>query len=201
MADYNYAYNGPTTGTARAVLKDAPVSSKVAIEIAKHLKGKTTEAAKALLERVIKHQEAIPYTRFTDGVGHKRGPMAAGRYPEKAAAHFLQLITTAEANANNHNLSAELKIIHLLAHKASSPFHFGRLRRRQMKRSHIEIVVQEQEEKAAKKASAKKTATKQPEKKASSKPATKTAALAEKKEEKTAEQSPSSQPAKEDAPQ
>ncbi|MBD3209311.1 50S ribosomal protein L22 [Candidatus Woesearchaeota archaeon] len=144
MADYHYAYEGPTAHTAKAVLKEAPISPKVAVELSSYLKGKTTAQAKAVLERVVKREQAIPYKRFTDGVGHKRG-MAAGRYPGKAAKHFLQLIHVAEANANQAGLASDLKIIHLLAHKASSPFRFGRQRRRQMKQAHVEIVVKEVE--------------------------------------------------------
>lgn len=165
MADYKYAYNGPEEGTAKAVLKGAAVSTKTAIELAKHLKGKTTEKAKALLERIITHEEALPYTRFTNGLGHKKGPMASGRYPEKAAKAFLQLLGTVEANASQAGLSSELKIIHLLAHQASRPYHYGRMRRRQVKASHVEVVVKEMEakKKTAKKAETPKTEEKKPE--------------------------------------
>lgn len=165
MADYKYTYNGPEEGTARAVLKGAAISTKTAIEISKHLKGKTTEAAKAILERIITHEEALPYTRFTNGLGHKKG-MAAGRYPEKASKAFLQLISNAEANASQAGLSSELKIIHLLAHQASRPYHYGRMRRRQVKASHVEVVVKEME---AKKQSVKKATPKTEEKKVEAK--------------------------------
>ena len=159
MADYTYAYNGPEEGVAKAVLKAAPLSTKTSIEMSKHLKGRTTTAAKALLERVIKQEEALPFTRFTNGLGHKKN-MGSGRYPEKAAKAFLKLISSAEANANHAGMSNELKIIHLLAQEASRPYHYGRLRRRQVKATHVEIVVQETETK--KRPAAKKKAAAQP---------------------------------------
>jgi large subunit ribosomal protein L22 len=153
MADYKYAYNGPEEGTAKAVLRGFAISTKTSIEMSKYLKGKSTKAAKAILERIIKQEEALPFTRFTNGLGHKKG-MSAGRYPEKASKAFLQLIASAEANAHQAGLGDELKIIHLLAHQASRSYHYGRQRRRQTKASHVEIVVKETapKKKAVKKA-------------------------------------------------
>lgn len=145
MADYKYAYNGPEEGTAKAMLRDAGVSTKVSIEISNYLRGKSTAKAKRILELVLEKKHAIPFKRFTDGVGHKTGNLDAGRYPQKASEAFLDLIKLAEANAAHKDLSEELEIVHLLAHKASTPFRYGRQRRRKMKRSHLEIVVKEKE--------------------------------------------------------
>jgi large subunit ribosomal protein L22 len=156
MADYRYSYNGPEEGTAKALLKDAAVSTKVSIEICNYLRGRTPKKAKTILELVLKKKHAIPFTRFTDGVGHKPGPLAAGRYPQKGAQAFLDLINLAEANASHKGLSDDLIIIHLSAQKASTPFRYGRQRRRQTKRTHIELVVKEVE--GAKKKTKKTTA-------------------------------------------
>ena len=106
--------------------------------------------AKDILERVLEKKQAIPFTRFTDGVGHRAGAgITAGRFPEKASKEFIKLIKDAEANAQTKGLSTELKIVHLLAHKGSNDYHYGRQRRRKYKRTHLEIVVEEQEEKKA----------------------------------------------------
>jgi large subunit ribosomal protein L22 len=192
MADYRYAYNGPQEGVAKAVLKDAPISIKVAIEISNHLRGRSTAASKAILERVLKHEEAIPYKRFTDGVGHKPGKgVSAGRYPEKAAKAFLDLLNSVEANAAQAGLAEQLTIKHLAAHEASRPFRHGRQRRRQVKQSHVEIAVKEDPNaKKAEKKQAKKTTPKQPAQKPEAKAqATKKEAPA-KQESKPAEQKP-----------
>ena len=158
MADYRYSYNGPEEGTAKAMLRDIGISTKVSIEISNYLRGKSTAKAKRLLELVLEKKHAIPFKRFTDGVGHKSGPLDAGRYPQKASKAFLDLIKLAEANASHKGLADELQIIHLLTHKASTPYHYGRQSRRKMKRSHIEIVIKEVEG-AKKKSTAKKVAS------------------------------------------
>lgn len=156
MANYAYAYNGNEEHAAKAVLKDGAISTKVAIEMSNHLRGKRTSAAKASLQRIINQKEALPFKRFTDGLGHKKGNMAAGRYPKKASEAFLQLIENVEANASSKGLADELIITSLVANKASTPYHFGRLRRRQMKRTHVEIVVTEDEKPKAKSKALKK---------------------------------------------
>lgn len=160
MADYKYSYNGPEEHTARALLKDSHISTKVAIEMCNYLKGKSTTKALVLLESVLKKEHAIPFTRFTNGVGHRKGPLSSGRYPQKASQAFIDMIKLAETNASQSGLSSELQIIHLTAHKASTSWHFGRQRRRKNKSTHVEIVVKELEEKKTKKkAVAKKEVT------------------------------------------
>ncbi|MBT3463440.1 hypothetical protein HN451_00510, partial [archaeon] len=58
---------------------------------------------------------------------------------------ILKIIKSAESNALNKGLNTnDLVITHICAHKASTPYHSGRQRRRKMKRSHIEVVVKEQ---------------------------------------------------------
>lgn len=131
---------------ARAMGKHLDLSTKDAIEIANFLRGKSTEKAKAILNRVFEYTQAIPYKRFTNGLGHRPGKgIAAGRYPQKASKHFLDLIEQAEANAQSKGLSSDLMIIHLAAQKGPTTWHYGRQRRRQAKRTHLEIVVQEME--------------------------------------------------------
>ena len=67
---------------AKAISKDLGISTKVSIEISNFLRGKKTQEAKSILERVLKKKQAIPFKRFTDGVGHRKGAnIAAGRFP------------------------------------------------------------------------------------------------------------------------
>ncbi|MCF7871812.1 50S ribosomal protein L22 [Candidatus Woesearchaeota archaeon] len=145
--DNKYAYKELKENMARALVKDASISTKTSIEMAKFLKGKTTEKAKTILNRVLEKKTAIPFTRFTNGLGHRAGSgIGTGRFPQKATEEFLDLIKSVEANAQAKGLSTNLKIIHLLANKASNQFHYGRQRRRKYKRTHLELVVEEQEE-------------------------------------------------------
>jgi large subunit ribosomal protein L22 len=141
----NYSIQEMKENMAKAYGRSLGISTKVSIEIANHLRGRTTTKAKWILEKVLEKKEAIPFKRFTDGVGHRPGGIGAGRYPQKASEEFLKLIKQAEANAIAKGLSEDLVIVHLAAHKASSQFRQGRQRRRKFKKSHLEIAVQEME--------------------------------------------------------
>jgi len=131
---------------AKAISKDLGISTKVSIEISNFLRGKKTQEAKSILERVLKKKQAIPFKRFTDGVGHRKGAnIAAGRFPEKASEAFLTIIKQCEANAQAKGLSSDLRIAHLVAQKGTNAFRHGRQRRRRYKRTHLEIVLEEME--------------------------------------------------------
>lgn len=163
--DTKYAFKELKENMARALLKDLGISTKISIEIANLLRGKNLDTAKNFLEKVMKKERAIPFKRFTNGVGHRAGAnIGAGRYPEKASKEFINLFKAVEANAQAKGLSSNLKIIHLVAHKGTNQFRGGRQSRRQFKRTHIEVVVEEQEE-VKKKPEAKKEAAKPVEKK------------------------------------
>jgi len=143
-----YAFEDMKENMARAMMKDLDISTKVAIEVANFIRGRSVENAKMVLNRVLEYKQAVPYKRFPNGVGHRSGKgMAAGRYPQKASQYFIDLIEQAEANAQTKGLSSDLKIVHLAAQGAAKQWHYGRQRRREMKRTHIEIVVEEQEKK------------------------------------------------------
>ena len=153
-----YAAYKPET-MARAALVDAGISFKVSVEVSKHLKGMMSDKAERYLEAVILKKQAVPYTRFTNGVGHRKGAMAAGRYPVKAATHFLALVKLCVANAENKGLGTPLRIVHLAAQEGSKPYHAGRHRGIVAKRTSIDMVMAETEES---KRSEKKKAKAQP---------------------------------------
>lgn len=143
MSKPNYSTKNFDESCARAYGRNLPISTKTSVEICNFLRGKSYSEAVKLLEEVLVYKRAIPFTRFMNGVGHRKGDMAAGRYPQKASLLIKELFESAKANANNKGLSDELKIVHLCAHKASCPFHQGRQRRRMMKRTHVEVVLKE----------------------------------------------------------
>jgi len=127
---------------AKASAKDLPVSTKQCVEITRSLRYKNTGYAKKFLEEVSALERAVPYTKFHKDLGHKRG-MGPGRYPQKAAKEFLALVKAVESNAQVKGLDiSNLKIIKLVANKASIPFTGGR-HRHGTKRSHLEIEVAE----------------------------------------------------------
>lgn len=78
---------------------------KHAREVAHTITGMKLSKAKAFLEDVLQYKRAVPFTRFTGGVGrHAQGSLlnAPGdkcRWPQKASKYALDLIKNAEVNA------------------------------------------------------------------------------------------------------
>ncbi|HII72272.1 TPA: 50S ribosomal protein L22 [Candidatus Woesearchaeota archaeon] len=154
MTDIKYAFKDFEKDLmARASGRDLDISTKQAIEICSFLRNKKLQRAKQILKNVMEKKEAIPFKRFTDGLGHKRGNIAAGRFPFKASSRMLKLLESVEANAQSKGLNtSDLEIIHICANIAHRPMHHGRQSRRLFKRTHVEVVVKEtaKKEKAAK---------------------------------------------------
>jgi large subunit ribosomal protein L22 len=131
----------------KAVGRDLPISTKQSVEICSFIRGKNLQKAKKLLLMVIIQKQAVPFRRYLHDVGHKHG-MAAGRYPVKASKHILTLLESVEVNAQVKGLNtSSLGILHIAAHKAAQPLHGGRHRGRTMKRTHVEIIVNESADK------------------------------------------------------
>jgi len=147
--------------SARAQGNSVAISFKQGIEIANYIRGNTVARAKAKLTAAIQKAEPIPFKRFTDGVGHRKGNLLAGRYPVKACTEILKLLNSAESNALFKGLSVKDLVISTIAVKqAPGQWHFGRQSRRQMKRAHVEIIVSEVA--SAKRAPAKKATAAEP---------------------------------------
>jgi len=124
------------------------ISFKYAIEISSFIRGKDLDKTKRLLNEVLEKKRAIPLKRFHKDRGHRRGNMAAGNYPINATKAFLVLLNSVEANAQNKGLDvSSLYISEVKANKASTPWHYGRLRGRKMKRTHVDIKVEERKSK------------------------------------------------------
>tara|TARA_Y100000310_G_C20543558_1_gene744495 strand:+ start:241 stop:933 length:693 start_codon:yes stop_codon:yes gene_type:complete len=143
---------------AKARTLSSPISTKHAVEICYHIRYKSTSAAKQALESAMSLKRAIPFRKFNKDLGHKVG-MAAGRYPIKAASIILQLVKSAEANAQDLGLDVStLKISKAIANKAAVQATGGR-RRSTGKRTHVELEVVEftpKKKKPSKKQSQKK---------------------------------------------
>jgi len=147
---YKYSLKYDKEKMARAVIMSAGISLKHSIEICNFVRKKKISEARKMLEDVIKEKRAVPFKRFVNGAGHKKG-IGPGKYPKKATAEFIKLFNVAEANAQNKGLStSDLVIEHVCANKAPGQMHYGRKIRRKMKRTHVEIYVKEGEEKKKK---------------------------------------------------
>ena len=134
---------------AKAYGSGLPISTKQSIEICSYIRGKNLDKAIKMLIRVQEKKDAVPYTRFNNDIGHKPG-IGPGRYPEKSTKHFIDLLESVKSNAQVKGLNTDnLEIIHIVANKASRPWRYGRHRRRKAKRTHVELIVEEKENKKA----------------------------------------------------
>ena len=123
--------------------KDIGISTKASVEICRLIRNKQTKTAKEILERVIEKKQAVPYKRYNREIPHRRGNIAAGKYPIKASETILSLVKNAESNAENKGMSKNLIITHISAHKGGKQSRYGRKMGKRAKRTHIKIIVQE----------------------------------------------------------
>jgi large subunit ribosomal protein L22 len=142
MAKYNYSTK-IEDNMASAVLRGAEISHKQSIEVCNHIRGRKLADAKKILNDAIALKKPIPVRRFGADRGHKPG-MGPGRYSVNACTMILQIIESAEANAQFKGLeTSNLIVSHINSHKASRPFRMGRNRGRKGKRANVEVVLAE----------------------------------------------------------
>jgi ribosomal protein uL22 len=165
MAQHNYAYQKSEDNTVKAVGRNLAISPKQGTEICKYVRGRPLYRAKMLLQQAIDFKRAVPFTRFTNGLGHKPG-MSAGRYHPKACQLILNVIKSAEANAKNKGFNgADMKVVHIAMQIGPKNNHAGRQRRSIFKNSHIEVVLQEVKGASSKKKAEKSEKAEKPKKK------------------------------------
>lgn len=120
-----------------------PISMKQAVEIFDFIRGRKIDDAKKLLEKVVNQEMAIPFKRFNQNMGHKR-KIGPGRYPQKASREIIKLLESLSTNAQFKGLNTSNLIIKkICATNASITWHYGRKRRRKMKRTNMEIIAEE----------------------------------------------------------
>lgn len=129
---------------AKAVGKNMRVSWKDTTEIGRFIKGDSIEKAENKLERVIEKELAVPYTKFNSDAGHKSGG-GPGKYPVKASEEMLDLLRSAVSNAENEGLKEEqLEVQNIISNKGPKMRTPKRHRGREIKTSHVTIIVGEQ---------------------------------------------------------
>lgn len=139
-----YAFQGFDEKTmARAMGKGLSISTKKAVEVSNWIRGKSVNTAKKMLMSVINLKDAVPYRRYNLELAHQTS-VGSGGYPINVCKAVLALVKAAEANATNKAMNTDsLKIVHICAHLGSRPMRYGRKRRVQAKRTHVEVVLQE----------------------------------------------------------
>jgi len=116
----SYSVDADPETTAKAMLRERQISLKHSKAIAREIKGETAGDAVEYLEAVIDEEAVVPFREHNSGVSH-RGNIDgwdAGRFPEKAAGAFLDLLENGIGNADHQGFDGESMVIkHVAAHK------------------------------------------------------------------------------------
>lgn len=140
------------------------VSFKNTHEVIEAIKGMKLRRAQKYLQDVIQHKDAIPFRKFTGGIGHhaqaKRHNAVACRWPEKACRYVLDLLQNAASNAGERDLDVDtLFVSHAQVNKA--PYMrrrtyraHGRINAYMSSPCHVEIIFSAKSEQVAKPADA-----------------------------------------------
>jgi len=149
----NYSVEADPETTAKAMLRERPISIKHSKAIARAIKGMTVADAEAYLHDVIDEKQSVPFKQHNSGVGHRSDidGWDAGRYPEKASKDFRKLIENARNNADEQGFEGEsMTIKHVAAHKVGErqgrkPRAFGRADPWNTTLCDVELIIEEEE--------------------------------------------------------
>lgn len=138
--------------SAKASLREARVSPKHSVEVARFINGLRVPEARERLEAVVGKRLPVPFKRHSKKVPHRRGVLKAGsgRYPVKTAGFFLRLLSQLEANAEFKGLSPErMRITGVVVHRGRrlerfTPRAFGRATPRVETLTHVEMLAIEE---------------------------------------------------------
>ncbi|MFV9630099.1 MAG: 50S ribosomal protein L22 [Methanosarcinales archaeon] len=118
MSRIQYSVQTDPETTSKAIGHELHISPKHSREICRAIKGMRTGHARKYLDNVVALKQAVPFKRHNDSMGHRKGPMAAGRYPQKAAKEFIKILINAQANAEYKGIEPEdMKIAHVATKK------------------------------------------------------------------------------------
>lgn len=137
--------------TVKASGRELRISCKHAREVCHTIKGMNLHQAKQYLADVMAKKRAVPFKRYNKHIPHRRGLVKAfsGRYPVKAAKTILNVLISAEANAEYKGLNtAQIRIIHASAYpgmkiKRFTPRAFGRSSPKIKTLCHVELALEE----------------------------------------------------------
>ncbi|WP_101294440.1 50S ribosomal protein L22 [Halegenticoccus soli] len=150
----NYSVEADPDTTAKAMLRERPISLKHSKAIARAIKGMTVAEAEEYLEAVIAGERSVPFKQHNTGVGHRKDidGWDAGRYPNKASKDFLKLIENAKNNATERGFDGEsMRIMHVAPHKVGErmgrkPRAMGRATPWNTTLCDVELIIEEPEE-------------------------------------------------------
>jgi large subunit ribosomal protein L22 len=150
----SYSVDADPEKTAKAMLRERPMSHKHSKEVAREIKGKTAGEAIEYLEAVVAEEQSVPFKSHNSGVGHRNDidGWDAGRYPNKVSKAFLDLLGNAVGNADHQGFDGEsMRIAHVAAHKVGEspgrkPRAMGRATAWNTPQVDVELILEDQEE-------------------------------------------------------
>jgi large subunit ribosomal protein L22 len=150
----SYSVDADPDETAKAMLRERPMSLKHSKAIAREIKGRTVADAIEYLEAVQEGERSVPFRQHNSGVGHRKDidGWDAGRFPEKVSGEFVTLLENAVNNADQQGFDGESMVIeHVAAHKVGEsqgrkPRAMGRASAWNTDEVDVELVVREVDE-------------------------------------------------------
>lgn len=102
-----------------------PISTKTSCDVCRFIKGKKINKAISDLEQTVLGKKPIP---MRGEIPHRKGKIMSGRFPKNASLHFIKILKSLNANANNHDVFNPI-ITEASASLASRPYgRFGSIR-------------------------------------------------------------------------
>lgn len=107
---HGYTATADPDTTAKALGRELTISPKLSREVAGMVRGMKVDKAIQALEDVVALKRPVPLKRYNKRVSHKQG-VGPGRYPEKVAKAFLNVIQSAVANAEYKGLDVDNMVL------------------------------------------------------------------------------------------
>lgn len=155
-----YSREPATEKACKAMGVELRTSFKNTYNVAQAIKGMKLKTAQTYIEAVMDKKRVIPFRRFCSGVSRtgmaREFKHTQGRWPEKSCKVVLGLLKNAESNAEFKNLDPEALVIkHILVNRAQQGRRrtyraHGRINAYCSSPCHIELILQEEEEKPEK---------------------------------------------------
>jgi len=147
---HGYTATADPDTTAKALGRELTISPKLAREVAGMVRGMKVDKAIQALEDVVALKRPVPLKRYNKRVSHKQG-VGPGRYPEKVAKAFLNVIQSAVANAEYKGLDVDNMVLRTItvSRGRTIPGHMprahGRATQWNQETVNLEVIIEEVE--------------------------------------------------------
>ncbi|MBO5654390.1 MAG: 50S ribosomal protein L22 [Candidatus Methanomethylophilaceae archaeon] len=147
---HGYTATADPDTTAKALGRELTISPKLSREVAGMVRGMKVDKAIQALEDVVALKRPVPLKRYNKRVSHKQG-VGPGRYPEKVAKAFLNVIQSAVANAEYKGLDVDSMVLRTItvSRGRTIPGHMprahGRATQWNQETVNLEVIIEEVE--------------------------------------------------------